>query len=489
MAATTVVDSGKLVLRSPDGRDEDAQLPYLGGGTVQEDFPCPIYKNFPRPVKLPPPSFKLKKSTCKEAKEAFLLLWDGNFDAEWMLTTEDSTLRLGVFVSVPDLDNNNKYCSGKKVARVTVESDNWWDEEVLQVSFSCDFKSFNAEFCANFSEEIHVLFAYRLMHQFLRSGGHVLMSNERGGRALAFAYKLLFDVYVQEFPLSMDVAIIGADLGINYKLRRNSFMLKLGELLEAQGKDLEAGEIYSLSANLFSPTSNPALWQEHARMKRCAALAFRNANKFDLAEECNICALHFQSRLLGEDFDVNERITNEVLCNMQGMYLYWPVAEPKYLRILPIFATVLFASKFKHESKESVNVIGRKYWTKLKKKYRTKPTEARNLLMRAASSPDVAHFHRVLNECVPERTSFQNELVGEAAPVIAVEAARERIHFDADRTPTFHCGWKDCSKSSTKKSDLECCPCKSISYCSAACQRKDWPEHRLVCPWQLKKKK
>jgi hypothetical protein len=26
-----------------------------------------------------------------------------------------------------------------------------------------------------------------------------------------------------------------------------------------------------------------------------------------------------------------------------------------------------------------------------------------------------------------------------------------------------------------------CSKCKKISYCSIACQRKDWPEHKLVC--------
>jgi len=51
-------------------------------------------------------------------------------------------------------------------------------------------------------------------------------------------------------------------------------------------------------------------------------------------------------------------------------------------------------------------------------------------------------------------------------------AARGNEHITID----WFCGY--CGK---EDPGFKCSCCKFVGYCSAECQKKDWPEHRLVC--------
>ena len=46
-----------------------------------------------------------------------------------------------------------------------------------------------------------------------------------------------------------------------------------------------------------------------------------------------------------------------------------------------------------------------------------------------------------------------------------------------DATPTCPV----CQKPATKR----CSKCRAVSYCSFACQKHAWPEHKVVCGWTM----
>ena len=49
--------------------------------------------------------------------------------------------------------------------------------------------------------------------------------------------------------------------------------------------------------------------------------------------------------------------------------------------------------------------------------------------------------------------------------------------------PTFKCG--NC----TIRGDLRCGKCKTQRYCSVACQREDWKNHKKICMNKIKDEK
>ncbi|KAJ7162826.1 hypothetical protein C8R46DRAFT_1101625 [Mycena filopes] len=52
---------------------------------------------------------------------------------------------------------------------------------------------------------------------------------------------------------------------------------------------------------------------------------------------------------------------------------------------------------------------------------------------------------------------------------------------DSDEKPEKICQWVDCPEGD-KPRDMKVCPkCKGVRYCSRACQKSDWRQHKLYC--------
>lgn len=45
-----------------------------------------------------------------------------------------------------------------------------------------------------------------------------------------------------------------------------------------------------------------------------------------------------------------------------------------------------------------------------------------------------------------------------------------------------------CANCSKKGNFWKCSACRSVSYCSVACQRQDWPKHKPNCQGKTKEK-
>ncbi|KAJ7149217.1 hypothetical protein C8R43DRAFT_505086 [Mycena crocata] len=53
--------------------------------------------------------------------------------------------------------------------------------------------------------------------------------------------------------------------------------------------------------------------------------------------------------------------------------------------------------------------------------------------------------------------------------------------FIKEEKPERVCQWSDCPHEDPDRAMKVCARCRFVRYCSRACQRADWPQHRLYC--------
>jgi len=498
---------GQITHRAAPSVNDDAAppRPYLGGlppGGVNKihNYALPLYSALPRPAKPPQPSSFKKprtKSTNKEAREAFMQIWNGNFCADLCLKREGNAL---LFLEVsPVFDDAdlppNKYAGQTLVTMILVKIDG-------VATLMSNTKENNAEFAAAFPETALMDLSFRIMHLLLRSHGTCLMTAcAEGAVAVHEAVTVLVTKFAHDVTVSMDIALFRCDLAINHDENpwmKGVCLTKVGEVLEAKGDFGNAVLVYLHAGETYFAQS-PSMVADYAMMQECAALALKRDFQFEKSEETYIRALHFRRRA-SDVWDVNEDNTSKVLSNMLTMYAAWnfngrELIQSADSQVYAIFRALLFHAGFQGSNRMSqhmMQTMDRNQTAFLKPLYRDDKRRALAALDTAVARPEKHHFYSALAACVPNGTTFHVTpgITRDKATVheAAIQGARAELGCDNEMKEYYPCGYRSCSSNHRTPTNNMCCPCKSVSYCQKDCQRADWPEHKQVCPWNAKKK-
>lgn len=314
---------GEVVVEPP--ADTNSNLPYLGGlptGAFNKvpDFGSAVYLNLRRPAKLPPPTVNINKAK-KDAKAAFLKLWNGSFRAKYRFTAHDQDLYLLISLDGPETD---KYSGELLVIRLTTMQLGHLEPAV---AWGCIDQ--NPEFSASFKEKAKEELAHRCLYRFLRSHWTIFARNN-STRSSGSTYPVvdragafLWGDSANDPKLRLDVAICHCDVVINHpqsdgKSQKESSGIRLsrvGEALEGTGEFEKAAMLYRYAAD-FCITSDLDI-EQHALLLSNSALAYKRDGQLEKAEEASICALHALQRGVGSNWDLNTPSMTTVLS------MYW----------------------------------------------------------------------------------------------------------------------------------------------------------------------
>jgi len=492
-----IVARGEVLITPSTGADN---LAYLGGlpagGTNRvPDDGCEVYVTLPRPAKLPPPFFNVRKSN-KDARVAYMKIWDGNFRIEWFMKGMDK-----VFAKVSLVEGcgvADRFL-GTILHIVFQQFDG--DSAILQSGFT----SYNAEFSAAFKEEAKHQLAHRVFYHFLRSHGTCLVLQNPS--LINSGASLLGNVYKNDAKILLDIMVMRCDIAINHK-QTPSFIGRafthLGEALEAMGELNKAALLYRHTAETYHTPSRSM--SDHAQLQEFSALAYKRDNQLAKAEEGYIRALHFRRRCTctaGGAWDLNEPRTTLLLTNM--LVMIDALHNEKGRRsvkvgdgeVYPVFCALLFTAGFRASrggvSHGLVQELGRDHSVMLNVEIRNHRGKALAALIEATAHPEKAHFYSVLAKCVPQNTRIEVhstfERDGAKERLAGIENAQDVFGKNNSAFVLNRCFYVGCPRETLHSVTLKTCPCKTTSYCQKSCQVADWPEHKKVCSWNAKRKK
>jgi len=504
--------SGVVLITTPSASSNSADLACLGGlpedgGAVNRivarasDDGASVYAALPRPARLPPPNFKLRKHN-QEARAAYLKIWDGNFQMRWVLRDVNTLLLEGSIVAEVGGGAADRFVGVIFTALLHTMTG-------MMLGMRIGYP--NNEFAAAFKEETRDILPKRALYHFLRSHGTCLMNHCHslvGMSMISAAGTFLENIHQDDLKTVLDLKILRCDLAKNHNhspLDIGSLQFKVGEALEAMGEFRKAALLYNHAAEAYATPLRSM--DNHSSLLECSALAYKRDNQLYRAEEIYIRALHFRRRCAcngnADACHLNEESTQSLLRNMLILYyaLHNVEARQSGTEILPVFCALLFTAGYQPNGDAGdlvhhlIHIYGQSNASLLHQNIQNHRGRALATLVTATGHPDKAHFYCALTGCVPPGTTFVHldvQLVAAAQDrAIDMKVARDVVAEAAAESACVmnnRCAYKRCPHKGSAWT-LKTCPCKAVSYCQKSCQAADWPEHKKFCSWQAKRKK
>ena len=494
---TEQIANGEVTI-TQSGNADGQQLACLGGlpsgrtNLVPQD--CAIYAALPRPARLPLPSFRVRKVN-KEARFAYMQIWDGNCRIQWNNSADVNSLHLQA-----------SPLSGGGVADRFVDDgpviSSFLAFKVRTGDILMQVEVPSTEFGAAFTEDDNGALSNRVVYHFLRSHGALLtMRNPLMCRRVC---RYLASQCKEDMKSRLDISILNCDLFMNNKrdaMAIGEAQTAVGEALEALGEFHKGALLYQHTAETyFTPTRSLF---HHARLLEYSALAFKRCNLLEEAEEGYIRALHYRrlwASSIGDVWNLNELYTRNLLGNMLVFIEdIWAVKGRRIVEvgteeIYPVFQAILYVAGFRPDPEHKSYYLaprGQQFTSVLREDIRQSKQCALASLVEATAQPDKNHFFTVLANCAtpglciqvnPRPVPLQNSSVSlQDAQLFLASSAPPPIALQ-------RCGFGGCPTRGMRQ-ELKTCPCKSVSYCQKSCQEAHWPEHKKSCSWQAKRKK
>lgn len=307
---------------------------------------------------------------------------------------------------------------------------------------------------------------------------------------------------LKRYKDSLDLWLTFSDICLGNSLKYvDRFILKVAD-------ELQANKMYKEGANLYVELATDGVYTGQyvpkAVLHSYAGQAFARAMDYVSSEREYIASL----REYGPNWEWTDPPQNDpsnVLWQMMGMYCKAGEA----------FATGLFTDKANKRLNDACVVLtglltwagcmtpnypqfGQAHVVKeaLKPQFRQRQAAFDAVFRDVFMAPDVTEYHNRLNSCRLSGATFDPLwLDGSEAMFVkeqkrlSKQSARTWIQ-DRSGTGIFI---QICAGCKTFENDrslkMKQCPCKTVSYCSEACQRDHWPIHKKSCAIHAKKKK
>lgn len=472
--------------RSSSSADREVCLGGLASGAANK-VPAEgssVYASLPRPCRLPPPAFGVRK-TNKKAHAVYMKIWDGNFRLKWVIRNRDASGH--TLIAVASLDGDTAGVVEQFVGNILyIKLEQYGEHLSVMKSGSTGV---NEEFSASFKEHAKNELGHRVLYHFLRSHGACLMPHSP--MLVNAACNLLERTHKEAVKSLLDIKVLRCDLFLNHDQGPlgpygvGIAQTKVGEALEATGELNDAALLYRHTAETYFDPTRAIDW--HSNLQEFSALAYKRDNQLAKAEEGYIRALHFRRRCAcegGRAWDLNEPKTTNLLCNFLIMMDSLHGDSGKRTRkvcegeIFPVFVALLFTAGFQGAglSHGLVNELGSAQVSLLKGEIRSNRERALAALVAATECPEKAHFYDAMARCVPANVSIQ---VGEthkrdwaAERLSGIQDAQNTLGTGVD-VPVIDmhmCGYKGCNSENGPSMTLQTCPCKTKGYCSKQCQ-------------------
>jgi tetratricopeptide (TPR) repeat protein len=284
---------------------------------------------------------------------------------------------------------------------------------------------------------------------------------------------------LKQYDLALDISIIKADVSImtgqpedtNY---RN--IMDVAKCLEAMGRMKDAARMYHALAE-----TEPRI-QSITLLLTCynnAGLAYKCAGDFDMAESMYIHAVYHTQ--VGGSLTFSK--------NLFELYLNIEEKESKTrtggtFELGVIYGSLFKACGFKNPNKELERMCCAEYL----KPALQKPAAALAAITMMATSPDGNFFREYLQMCKSPSKIIKKFSFDEKHRNDHKKHARKAIKSDSKGAFEIVCDNTGCSARHTPDGrNLGQCGCRSVAYCSRACQKSHWKIHKKSC--SLKKQK
>ncbi|KAL3936753.1 MAG: hypothetical protein SGARI_002420 [Bacillariaceae sp.] len=325
--------------------------------------------------------------------------------------------------------------------------------------------------------DVYKSLSLRMTHLVLRQHYHYFsyMNAERLFHRLIFDYtedgkwEDYYDIAVVRACWATWLNAAGRVMG---KLdNEHDIFVKPGEALEALQRYGQAAEYYvSASSQVFSTDSRNDRQSKTVFIGNAGVARKRNL-QCKQAEALFIDSLNLHlSR--SEPFDPDDPNVSTTLANLVDNYTDWCVVDRWTNFPCP-------------QTKQVVEACQGILHLLLKDKFRSKKN-ARALLLKALTQGGADAYHNHLLKAVrPDAPAFRIQTSKTLADMKSMPKHRARAQTDQN-LPTDQ--YDSCAICEELGKKYLSCPCRTVKYCGKDCQVKDWPSHKQVCPYQLKKK-
>jgi len=325
----------------------------------------------------------------------------------------------------------------------------------------------------------------RSIHLFLRHHGPWVVTATGGSYRFFENICGMLPAYwvnMKQYDWALDISIIKADVSImtgqpDKTIYHN--IMDVAKCLEAMGRMKDAAHMYHALAE-----TEPRI-QSIDLLNACynyAGVAFKYAGDFDMAESMFIRSVY--DKLVAGTFTFSKALFE----------LYLNVEKESKTRtggtfeLGVIYGSLSKACGFNYPDKELNEGIERHCCVEYLKPALQKPAAALAALNAMATSPDRDLYRKMLQECKSTSTKIKKLSFEEKDRNDHKKHARKTIKSYSKGVFVIECDNTECKAYQTPDGqNLGQCGCRSVAYCSRACQKSHWKIHKKSCPLNKQK--
>jgi hypothetical protein len=459
---------------------------YLGGAPTRPKY---LIDNLCRSATLPPQRFKIKN---KEAKRAFLRIYNGDFIARWSSSQDSFDLW------VESTDSN----APPELQGVLIHTKLYGTMEGMGLS--------SGDGGSMFSNVIRMedkqILASRASHHFLRQHAGSRLPTELFVLVCTALAQELVHLNRQEEAQELSVLLIDGLSTLEVSEVTRFYVGKMGESLQAIDKFVESAKVYERLIQAGEEGRGPADPGQGAILWVNAALAYRRANMYDMAEEYHLRAFQelfeeSHNKQLPCRLD-DETHVGFIIRNLIMLYAHKRQSQPERMTSQgpgsaealtePVLLGLLYQVGYKDPDPSMTMMIdsGSQALHGLKGKFKTKRAAYKSLY-HAFTRPTLAEYRSYLKSCLAFGLLAIGSIGGPSIAANGKSEAFKHAFGDPNEIKGFlgcsGCGKMQCADISSGR--FMKCPCACVYYCEKKCQRSHWPQHKLMCSYYQKTKK